>query len=286
MKRLWVLATVMSLGLLLWPTHSTANGCGLGEATVLFDFDSTDEEELSVSEGEVVIIMRDYDEWLFVENRDCDQGYVPASYLERSGEQGGDADCDAIGDPCDPCPYDPDNDADGDGLCGDVDNCPRDYNPSQMDTDDDTAGNACDSNDDNDAIPDGDDNCPNIPNSDQSDEDGDGIGDECDVDYSRALLQTCEDQLAQCCPHLIPAECGDGKIQWKAGETCDPPGSSCGNGWVCDDLCQCVPLPPLCGDGKIQWRAGEQCEPAPGLDRCGPGRVCDPFQCVCVPQES
>jgi hypothetical protein len=148
------------------------------------------------------------------------------------------------------------------------------------------AGPGTDCDNDGDGVPDDEDNCPDYPNPDQSDTDGNGVGDRCDLDWLNAGLQTCEEELDQCCPHLIPGECGDGRIQWKAGETCDPPGSSCGNGWVCDDFCKCVPLPPVCGDGKIQWRAGEQCEPVPGLDRCGPGRVCDPSQCVCVPQGS
>ena len=42
------------------------------------------------------------------------------------------------------CPNDPDNDADGDQVCGDVDNCPQVANPDQTDTDGDGAGDACD----------------------------------------------------------------------------------------------------------------------------------------------
>src|SRR5678816_1335736 len=34
-----------------------------------------------------------------------------------------DGDVDGLGNVCDPCPADPTNDADGDGLCGDLDNC-------------------------------------------------------------------------------------------------------------------------------------------------------------------
>ena len=32
------------------------------------------------------------------------------------------ADSDALGDVCDPCPYDANDDQDGDGICGDLDN--------------------------------------------------------------------------------------------------------------------------------------------------------------------
>jgi HYR domain/SdrD B-like domain/PA14 domain/Thrombospondin type 3 repeat len=78
-----------------------------------------------------------------------------------------DADRDGVGDACDACPNDPDNDADGDGLCGDVDNCPLSPNVDQSDSDGDGVGDACD-------------NCPSTPNPDQADDDGDGFGNACD----------------------------------------------------------------------------------------------------------
>lgn len=42
------------------------------------------------------------------------------------------------------CPNDPDEDADGDFICGDVDNCPRDANTDQADADGDGFGDVCD----------------------------------------------------------------------------------------------------------------------------------------------
>lgn len=42
---------------------------------------------------------------------------------------------DGLGDDCDPCPNDAYNDRDADGLCGDVDNCPENFNPDQLNTD-------------------------------------------------------------------------------------------------------------------------------------------------------
>ena len=73
------------------------------------------------------------------------------------------------GNACDICPQDPENDIDGDTVCGDIDNCPNTPNANQLDVGDgDGAGDACD-------------NCPNTPNPDQLDVgDGDGAGDACD----------------------------------------------------------------------------------------------------------
>jgi hypothetical protein len=78
-----------------------------------------------------------------------------------------DSDQDGLGNACDTCPLDPDNDADGDGVCGDFDNCPT-SNPSQADYDNDDVGDACD-------------NCPGVVNPDQIDSDRDGQGDACET---------------------------------------------------------------------------------------------------------
>jgi hypothetical protein len=106
---------------------------------------------------------------------------------------------------------------------------------------------------DGDLVPDPDDNCPNTHNPSQADADGNGMGDACDPDGYVAGLETtlanmesrladAEARLAGCCP--VGPLCGDGKIQWNLGETCDPPGSICGSGgnpaWQCTDLCRCV----------------------------------------------
>lgn len=82
-----------------------------------------------------------------------------------------DQDNDGIGDACDNCPNDANEDqADLDGdTVGDVcDNCPNDTNQDQADLDGDTIGDACD-------------NCPSVANADQADRDGDGFGDVCDI---------------------------------------------------------------------------------------------------------
>lgn len=100
----------------------------------------------------------------------------------EGGDDNQNADGDSLPDFCDVCPFDAANDADADGLCESEDNCPLVANASQMDSDADELGDACDPDDDNDGALDADDNCPYDWNPDQADFDGDGAGDTCDLD--------------------------------------------------------------------------------------------------------
>lgn len=68
-----------------------------------------------------------------------------------------DVDGDGSGDACDVCPNDAENDADSDGVCGDVDNCPLKANAAQGDGD--GLGDVCDA----------------CPNDAENDADGDGV---------------------------------------------------------------------------------------------------------------
>lgn len=83
-------------------------------------------------------------------------------------------------------------DADGDGVADSADNCPNDANANQLDTDNDNAGDVCDSDDDGDGVADTDDAFP-LDSSEWADSDGDGIGDNSDPDNAtegRVYLMT------------------------------------------------------------------------------------------------
>ncbi|MFL0798163.1 MAG: PHB depolymerase family esterase [Cellvibrionaceae bacterium] len=74
-------------------------------------------------------------------------------------------------------------DADEDGVADAIDNCPNTYNPSQVDSDGDGIGDACqggNTDTDDDGVNDDVDNCPFDYNPEQTDSDGDNVGDICD----------------------------------------------------------------------------------------------------------
>ena len=65
------------------------------------------------------------------------------------------------------------------------DNCPFDFNPGQIDSDNDGAGDACD-------------NCNGVYNPAQTDSDADGVGDACDTDSDNDGLDDTSDN----CPYI------------------------------------------------------------------------------------
>jgi len=113
----------------------------------------------------------DFDSDIWVDNLDnCPDNYNP--FQE-------DGDLDGRGNICDPCPTNPDCDADGvsdgpadpDGggsIVAGPDNCILTPNTNQLNQDSDSLGNACD-------------NCPTVTNQEQANIDGDSFGDACDA---------------------------------------------------------------------------------------------------------
>ncbi len=100
-------------------------------------------------------------------------------------------------------------DEDGDGTPNDSDNCPTISNSSQANTDGDSFGDACDSDDDNDGFADSVDVFP-LDASEWADNDEDGIGDNADPDDDndgRSDAQELEDGTDPLSPDCGPGEC-------------------------------------------------------------------------------
>ena len=212
------------------------------------------------------------------DDRDAD-GFLDASdnCPALANQDQSNTDNDQLGDVCDSCPADAQNDADGDGICGDVDNCGQ-YNSDQVDCNYNDIGDVCeqsesegeeffqvtctDGDDDGRIHPN--DNCPNIANPDQADCDLDGIGDMCD-DQNQCTVDTDSDGI-------INAE-----------DNC--PGASNSNQNDCDangigDLCDTQSLCSTDSDNDGTVDPADNCVNQPNadqmdLDQDGKGNVCD-----------
>ena len=134
--------------------------------------------------------------------------------------------CNGLDDDCDNLVDEETTDADGDGVCDGIDNCPAIANADQADADGDGMGDACDScsndpeNDvDGDGICGDVDNCPSNANSGQEDSDCDTVGDECDVcpggddsvDNNNDGIADCS-QLLNYAAYSSAWKCGTNKI--------------------------------------------------------------------------
>ena len=121
-------------------------------------------------------------------------------------------------------------DSDGDGISDSMDNCPDDYNPSQLDKDLDGIGDSCDpvdntasSDDDGDTVANDVDNCPDDYNPGQGDKDLDGIGDACDPVDNTAAADSDEDGISDeqdNCPDTYNPDQTDSDLDG-IGDPCD-----------------------------------------------------------------
>ena len=168
-----------------------------------------------------------------------------------------DNNCNCVGQP----------DSDMDGIADNVDNCPSVPNFSQLDSDGDGEGDACEFVDtDEDGVQDEDDNCPNTPNADQADFDGDGTGDLCDDDDDNDGTPDTDD----CFPN-------DDTRAFSVGDACDD-----GNELTINDIIDgnCICLGDLDGDMDGIPDIDDNCPlvanfPQVDSDGDGMGDVCD-----------
>jgi len=149
-------------------------------------------------------------------------------------------------------------DVDEDGLGNVCDNCLWEPNPDQIDSDNDTIGDACDPDRDGDDVDNDDDNCPDEANPDQTDTCGDGTGDVCSLDFDTdGLPDACDNCPDEANPDQTDT-CGDG-----TGDVCSPDSDTDGLPDACDNCPNDANANQIdtCGDGT-----GDVCSPDSDTD--------------------
>jgi len=190
-------------------------------------------------------------------------------------------------------PVFPADDFDGDTVLNLEDNCPFNVNLSQLDSDQDGQGDACEicpgNDSDDDGVADAIDNCPQYPNPGQRDSDNDGLGDRfCDscklgpaVNCGGVLLDSDKDTVDNendNCPRSKFPNPGQEDVDIDGiGDVCDKcildPTNSCTAAQECREC-----SPDADGDGTLDNT--DNCRSAPNADQLDTdadevGDVCD-----------
>jgi Thrombospondin type 3 repeat len=173
-------------------------------------------------------------------------------------------------------------DGDADGVSNDCDNCPSNANANQLNTDGDSMGNVCDTDDDNDGVPDASDNCPLVYNPSQNasacaDADGDGVldgNDNCPTTSNANQANYDNDSMGDACD---PDDDNDGVLDvtdncdfavnptqanWDGdglGDACEDSDS---DGWL-DAVDNCRALPNPNQDNSDSDQYGNICDNCP-----------------------
>ncbi len=214
---------------------------------------------------------------------------------------------------------DPQADSDEDGFKDGVDNCPYDFNPSQLNSDDDEGGDACDPDDDNDSDPDATDCDPKNPlinhlvpemcdgidnNCNQQIDEGGALG--CipyyiDLDHDGfGVFETkqclCDGLTLDTCIKFGDCNDNDPNLSPGAAEVCDDVDNDCdgiidescdedGDGW-CNIHIPVIGFPSICPfgpgdcyDGSEAVNPGMLEDPSDGADNNCDGQVDEPIQC-------
>ena len=152
-------------------------------------------------------------------------------------------------------------DCDGDGVPNGDDVCPDDFDPGQVDLDDDGLGDVCDADDDGDGVTDDLDNCGVVANADQADLDGDGAGDLCDDDRDGDFVPDVDDLCLKSATVAAPTQRlgtnrwadvdGDGVFD-TAGK------NASGRDYTMADTagCSCAQIIDVCGYGEGHVKFG------------------------------